>query len=193
MSVHYIEQMFNNLDDLFNNLNVPLTVSAAKIIILYTSNPLKEYHVRDIAEQSKTSVGTASEVLNKLENANFLTCRELGQMKLYKLNTQLGLITQYKIFLNTALITNLLKPVFKYSYRIFLYGSWGKGTNSDTSDIDILIETNQKEKASEIIQKIKNPLLSPQIVNAIEYVNMKRENPTFTKKINEGIIIWNAE
>lgn len=69
---------------------INLIASKTRRILLDTffSNPNAEYYTRQLSAMHKTSVGTIHRELKKLSSAGLLNIRELGNLKLFSVNSK---------------------------------------------------------------------------------------------------------
>lgn len=85
-----------------------------------------------------------------------------------------------------------LNAISPLTTNAILYGSCAKGEDTATSDIDLFIETREKEKVSWILNDIQPTIsrtLSPVILTPDETYTMKSEDLPFYSSIQQGIVI----
>ena len=123
----------------------------------------KEGHVREIAKALNESVSTTARRLENLKNNNIVDYNQEGKNKVFYLKKNLLTKTfilqaeQYKkaklLHKHPKLIT-IIEEILKITNKelIILFGSYAKGLEKQGSDIDIYIETNNKD----IKEKIEN-------------------------------------
>jgi len=129
----------------------------------------KENHVRGIAKKLNKSHSTVSRKLNRLKKENVIDYKKEGKNKTFFLKK--NLIAKSYVF--EAELNKLIKLLKKYpelsiifeeiikktdEKLIILFGSYAKGIAKKSSDIDIYIETkdkNNKKIVEEINSKIK--------------------------------------
>lgn len=120
------------------------------ILRFFFDEPTREFNIREMARISKIAPATASKDLKLLMEENLLSLREERGFKLYKANiendTYLDAKKLYSIrkIKESGLINELnkfyLKPV------IVLFGSCASGMDTETSDVDLLvISENNKD------------------------------------------------
>ncbi len=122
-----------------------LFVSKTRVKLLeqFLLKPNQEYHIRELARIVHDIPINVQKELKNLQGAGLLTHRKQGNMILYKLNKSSPIVEDLKrIFLKTESIG---KEIFsglhdrdKIRYAL-IYGSFAKGTESESSDIDMLI------------------------------------------------------
>lgn len=105
-------------------------------------NPGNEYHIREMARIVEATPIYVQKELKNLESLGLLVNRKKGNMVLYKLHTKSPIAEDLKrIFLKTesigqAIMKELDTKEIKFA---FIFGSFAKGIETQTSDVDLLI------------------------------------------------------
>lgn len=98
-------------------------------------------------------------------------------------------------------VANIYKGTFKGRIRaIYLYGSYARGTNTETSDIDIvaIVDGNRKELQQELkyvwdkvadVSLEYDTIVSPTIIPYDEFENYKDILPYYKNIVKEGVKI----
>ena len=152
--------MNNNLLKLFGSKN------RVKILLIFFLNPHKEFYTRQLEKKLNIPVGNVRRELKKIEAAELIHSKPMGNLVLYKINQNNPYYSQFKnIILKTAGIQELLKPIFINDKNIicsFIYGSYAKNEFDAFSDLDvfIIIKKNSKfyEKINEKLQKFEQKI-----------------------------------
>jgi predicted nucleotidyltransferase len=149
-------------------------------------------HIRELAEILNLIPSTVMRTIKKLEEENIVDFKEEGKNKKYFLKetleakTYLFMTEHYKI-LKILQQPNLRRIIKKIQEKtndelIILFGSYAKGNAKKESDIDLFIETSNKE----IKEKIK------QINEKISLkIGKLEKNSPLTKEIEKNHIIIN--
>jgi predicted nucleotidyltransferase len=77
--------------------------------------------------------------------------------------------------------------------KIILYGSCATGEDTNESDIDLFIVTENKTKVLNEIRKETRRLdreIKPVIVRVEEYLAMRNRKEVLLEELNNGIILW---
>ena len=112
------------------------------ILKLFFLNSTKEFHQNDIARRIHLSSSAVSNELTNLVKIGLVSKRHQDNMLFYKINKNSIIFDEIKrIFLkyetfSEILSEKLVKEEIKYS---LIYGSFAKGIEKETSDIDLLI------------------------------------------------------
>ena len=129
-----------------------LTRSRTKraILELFFNAPEKEYYLRQIESITGFSVGNIRREMISLERSGLFSCRNLGKMKLYRLNTSHPIYNEIKAIIQKTIgIEGVLRKIVVEHKRIkfaFIYGSFAKGKENAASDIDVIIIGNIRPK-----------------------------------------------
>lgn len=140
------------------------TNNKLKILSLYHSNYLAQYHTREMAKLIKKSHVTLLPHLNTLEKEKILIAKIVGKNKVYSLNldniltknfiiiSELveAILYQERVFLIKKINTEISK--LNLSGSLTLFGSYAKKTFKEDSDIDLFYLGELKEAE---IPKIK--------------------------------------
>ena len=133
------------------------TDNKLKIIGLYRSNYLAQYHTREIAKLIKKSHVTLLPYLKALEKDKILIAKNIGKNKVYTLNLDNILTKNYRIISELAesilfqeqvfFIKKITTEIFKLnlSGSLVLFGSYAKRTFKEDSDIDLFYLGELKE------------------------------------------------
>lgn len=140
------------------------TDNKLRIISLYRSNYLAQYHVREMAKLTNKSHVTLLPHLAALEKDNILTAKTRGKNKVYSLNLDNILTKSYltisELFESILhqeqvfLIKKITAEISKHDLpgSLILFGSYAKRTFKEESDIDLFYLGELKETE---ITKIK--------------------------------------
>lgn len=175
-----------------------LFTSKTRISILeeFLLNPGTEYHIRELARIVKTTPIYVQKELKNLESLGLLGSRKKGNMVLYKLQIKSPIVVDLKrIFLKTesighAIMEELDTQKIKFA---LIFGSFAKGVETPTSDVDMLIIGNVNE--NDILRSIsKTERRIGREINFIlwtekEFLQKVRENIPLIKEISKTPII----
>lgn len=121
-----------------------LFTSTTRVSILeqFLLNPGNEYHIRELARIVEATPIYVQKELKNLESLGLLGSRKKGNMMLYKLRTKSPIAEDLKrIFLKTESIGQAIMKeldIRKIKFA-FIFGSFAKGVETQTSDVDVLI------------------------------------------------------
>ncbi|MEM3374559.1 MAG: nucleotidyltransferase domain-containing protein [Candidatus Woesearchaeota archaeon] len=157
----------------------------------YFINPNTKMRVREIEKRLKLPLPSVIRYCKELEKEGILTTIKTGNVVFYtadKINQNyllekklFNIKSLYKLGLIDFIKKELSNPV------IIVFGSYSKGEDIETSDIDIYIETLSKK---EIDLKKFEKLLHRKI-HIFRNENLKNINPNLANNIINGIILNN--
>ncbi len=126
----------SSLENLFRSRAMVLIL---KLLLLNSSS---EFHANDIARRSSLAPSTVAKEMPLIYNMGIVQRRVQGNLVFYKINNKGVIFNELKrIFLKFEMLDevisrNLPKERIKYA---LIYGSFAKGTESQSSDIDLLV------------------------------------------------------
>lgn len=124
------------------------SVTRVNILEEFLLNSGNEYHIRELARIVDVTPIYVQKELKNLESLGLLESRKKGNMILYKLRTKSPISEDLKrIFLKTESIGQaILKELDERKIKFaFIFGSFAKGVETQTSDVDMLIIGNVNE------------------------------------------------
>jgi len=166
--------------------------SSLVLIAVLGRNFSNKLHVRELARSVHYDVSIISKNLKKLEELGLVTHDDVGNLVLYQANMGSVLLRQMKIFLTLLELTGLIRDLNQVTTNFILYGSCAKGEDTYESDIDLFIETMDKEAVHTILARHRREMtreLSPIIHTPDETYRLKAEDSTLYNNIQQGIIL----
>ncbi len=126
----------SSLENLFRSRAQVLIL---KLLFLNSSN---EFHANDMARKTGLAPSTITKEMPVIQNIGLVLRRTQGNLVFYKINNQSVIYSELKrIFLKFEMLDEIISrdlPKEKIKYAL-IYGSFAKGTESQSSDIDLLI------------------------------------------------------
>ena len=151
-----------------------------------SDKPYSKLYLRQIARELEISSSATKKAIDQLENLNLIRTEKYGNLRIITGNMEEILFKQYKILENISFLKDLVEKL-KPTINITLYGSYSKGENDETSDIDLLIITNNKKIK---ITDYKNTQLQLKLFTPKEWSELKKTNKAYTQEIINGITIY---
>jgi predicted nucleotidyltransferase len=173
-----------------------ITPTLMTVLEFFLSDPMREHHQRGVARYTKVSVGSANRILKLLADSDLLVKQRRGRMLFYRLNANDPVVRQFKVLLNVYCMKPLLDVVRQHCRRIVLFGSSAQGTDVKESDIDLFALTSEKDSVRKDIGQFNRKSdrkIAPIIVDANEFVKLKRNDKALYENIERGITLWQAE
>jgi len=161
------------------------------LLRLYFTNPDKEYYLRELERIINFPVGNIRRELLKLEAKGLFTFRRQGNLVYYSLNKKYPLFKAFKtIIYKTIGLEGELKSALSGIKGIkiaFIYGSFAKGTERISSDIDLFIMGNiNEEKLIREISKAEATLkreINYSLYSPKDLEKKKKEKDYFIKEL----------
>ena len=125
-------------------MSVILNTKLRKRLLTFTfTHPDETYYVRELSGLIDEDPGNLSRELRKLEEEGLFVSFTRGRTKFYSLNKRYALFSELKkiVFKTEGVEGSLKEVVAKYKGISFaaLYGSYAKGRENKTSDIDMVV------------------------------------------------------
>lgn len=114
-----------------------------QLLVYSFTHPDESFYVRELAVLLKEDPGNLSRELKKLEAEGIFQSSPKGNLKFYSLNKSYPLFQELKnmVFKTEGIAGTLARVLGRYERitRAFIYGSYAKGLEKSTSDIDLII------------------------------------------------------
>ena len=173
-----------------------ITPTFMTVLEFFMENPMQGFHEREVVRQTGVSKGSAGKILKLLTSLGFLGREEKGTMAIYTLNLKDPSVRQFKILVNTFALKGLINALKDSSRKVVLFGSCSQGTDTKDSDIDLLVVSQEKSSVKKAISKFNQEAarrVAPIIVEANEFVLLRKEDKPLFENIQRGIALWEAE
>ena len=169
---------------------------SVRILRVLTREPSKSYYQREIARTAAVSVGKTNHVLKALEREEIVLKERKGRVDIYRYNLHNPVARHLKILFTLTELSELIRQLRQASKKITLFGSCAEGTDSNASDIDLLILTSDKDRVKKLIathRRILSRKVSPIVLNLIEFSELKNRDRPFYEQVSKGIVLWQEE
>ena len=185
------------------------TDNKIRILSLYKSNYLAQYHTREMAKLVKKSHVTLLPHLKSLEKDKILIAKIIGKNKVYTLNLDNILTKNYLIISELAesilfqeqvfLIKKITAEISKFYLpgSIVLFGSYAKRTFKEDSDIDLFYLGELKETEMtkiKAIGKIYGKTINLKTANIGKFESgLRKKDALIMEILKYYIILQNAD
>ena len=173
-----------------------LTPKSLNVLYFLLSNPMEQFHEREIVRRTGVSVGAVNQILRKLHKTGLVEKDRRGRTNLYRANLKSPAARQFKVLFNVLTLNDIVDRIKQVSRRIILFGSCAEGTDVKDSDIDMFILTSDAETVQREIRLYEQKVdrkLSPIIVDSNELAKMKSRDKPLYERISRGITLWERE
>ncbi len=186
--------------DIQDNLSSILFSKTRRAILsLLFTNPDRDFYVREILRSTGRGQGSAQRELIKLHAAGIIDRYERGNQVFYQADRSCPIFEEISsIILKTIGVAGVLRDALRQlSERIdvaFIYGSFARGEQVDSSDVDLLVVGNVS--FSEIVSKLKiveeklRREINPTVCSVTEFRNKVSQDDHFIGTIIDGEQIY---
>lgn len=163
-----------------------------RVLGLLLLHPEKRYHVREIARITNTAAGSLHRELSKLAKAKVLVREMSGNQVYYRANINFPIFSELASILRKTsglvdILVNALTPLAEKIEVAFIFGSIASGTETEGSDIDVLIigEISFTEAATALYASQSNlgREINPKVYKRIEWQKLVTEENSFTQAV----------
>ncbi len=154
------------------------------------------FHVRDLSRLLAYDVSLVSKNLKELERFGLVNHNDIGNLVFYKANMDNVLLKHIKICFTLMELNELIHMINPVSSSSILYGSCAKGEDTSASDIDLFIETIDKDAVQSMINNYREKIprtISAVVVTPDEMYAMKMKDKAFFSSIQNGIVLKEGE
>ncbi len=170
-----------------------ITPTSLRVLDHFFARPAAEFHEREVMRATGISKGSANRILRKLAELSLLERKEKGRMVFYRLNASDPFVKQMKAAENVWTLRFFVEGIKESARKAILFGSCAEGTDTEESDIDVLILTDDKrvakEKVSAFNRKAERPM-APIILDMGEFATLMKEDRPLYERIDRGIVLW---
>jgi len=173
--------------------NIILNRAPLKILTLLSLHPDEALYEREICRQTGLATGTVNQVMREFLAAGIVILTRRGKMNFYRAEPDLPLIRHHRIWDNLFKLQPLIVDLRKYCSRIVLFGSGAIGTDIHSSDIDLLLVSEERpEKLRRVINRRKeiSRNIKPVIYTLSDYAALIDEEAAFYKELQKSIILY---
>lgn len=169
--------------------------AGVRVMKVFLDDPTKEVHVREVANLSKVSPGSAKKYLDVLYNEKLLLRRRQANLLLYRGNLENPAFRQMKIaysshkLMKCGLVDWLVSALSPIS--ITLFGSVARGEDDKRGDIDIFVIAKKRE-----VDLLKFEETLDRRINLIVYDSKtwqkkaKEDRPFYDSVTLEGVALY---
>lgn len=149
-----------------------------KILALFFLNPDQEYYFSEVVRLTGTRQGVIQRELKSLTDADILTSERRGRQKFYSVNRKLPIFQDlrniiFKTYGVIGKIQKALEPVSEQIKVAFVYGSFARGEEVLSSDLDLFIigeiELDDLVSALSEVEQAMGREINPTLFSVAEY------------------------
>ena len=147
-----------------------------------------------IARDIGLGKSSVSRAFRALKSYSFIKYTQRGKSIFCEVDRRSQVLAKIRVALNLIEIQPKLTAFKKIAKKLILFGSCSKGTDTCESDIDILLITSDKIKASKLTQSIKFDRRVQWVIKTPqEYIVINSKEPVFAEELAAGITLWDTD
>ena len=172
------------------------TTTQQRVLALLFGQPNRSFYASELIESTGSGSGAVQRELKRLASSGLLTVRRIGNQKHYQANPDSPVFEELCSLVRktVALIEPIraaLKPLADRMDLAFLYGSVATGTDTATSDIDILIVADgvTLEDIYSSVASVETDLgrkISPTLYTPKEFADRMASSNPFLARVLSG-------
>src|SRR3989338_9511543 len=121
--------------------------SISIVLDVFFDSPTKEFHARELSRKTNLSIFSVLEAIKKLSKEGIISVHKKGNMKIVKSSNSVKFIRKKRIrnlenVYDSGLV-DYLNETYDNPEGIILFGSYSRGDDIESSDIDIAILTKE--------------------------------------------------
>ncbi|NQU18837.1 nucleotidyltransferase domain-containing protein [bacterium] len=145
----------------------------------------------EIAKNALISVGSANQCLKDLLVEDMVALTKKGNMNFYSLNLENPLARQFKITQVISQLNGLIGKLNPLTDKVILFGSCAEGIDTQDSDIDLAIVSNEENKIRKLIRNQKlDREIQVLIFSPIDFSLLEDKDKPLYERIQKGIVLW---
>lgn len=176
---------------LYGNGVPVLKESELLVLDRLTLDPEGKGFVSQIARDIGISKGEVSKAVKELKRSGLVRTENSGRNVICSIDRRFPVFAQLRRTFNLLEILSQIETLKKCSKKIVLFGSCAQGTDTEKSDIDLLVVANGKSSAQKEAQRIKWKRVAQWVIKTPqEYVVLNGKEPVFAEELSRGILLW---
>jgi predicted nucleotidyltransferase len=175
----------NKTTDIFAATN------SLKVLSYLVQDPSKEFLASEIQKATQASRAGVYFALKELIRQGLVSQERRGKVIFYRIVYDDAAIKQFKILKNVFSLRPIVAKLKPFSRKIVFYGSYSRGENDLSSDIDLFILSKDPEATKDAVSSIKTKQkLQTVIKSASELVSFEESEKVFMQEVERGIVLW---
>lgn len=183
----------------FSLADTLFTATQQRIYALLFGQPERSFYLTEIVRLADIGRGGVQRELERLERSGLVTTRQIGNQKHYQANPnspvylELIGIVRKTVGLKQPLL-DALQPLSRKIALAFVYGSVAKGTDTSSSDIDLMVVSDELalEELFLTLAPVENKLqrkINPTLYKKSEFTKKSTDKKGFLGKVLASPII----
>ncbi|MBI4860473.1 MAG: nucleotidyltransferase domain-containing protein [Candidatus Riflebacteria bacterium] len=166
-----------------------------RLLALFFTNPERRYHVREVIRQVGLGSGSVQNEVGRLLAAGLLEVSREGRQVYYQVNRTSPVFPELRgLILKTEgiqqVIESALRPLADRITVAFIYGSFARGTETHSSDVDVLIvgDLSLDDVAAALgpVHDVLDRDINPSLLSNVLFRKRRRADDSFLRRVLEG-------
>ena len=171
-----------------------LTKSEQIILRYFATHSGATLYESEIAKNTKVSVGSTNQSLKELLKKEMVCLEKRGNMNFYSLNLDNPLVRQSKVTQTIAELNGLISKLKPLTKRVILFGSRAEGIDTENSDIDLAIVSQEEDDVRRLIKKQKIAReIQLLIFKSNDFLALSEKDKALYERIQNGIVLWRTD
>jgi DNA-binding Lrp family transcriptional regulator len=165
-----------------------------RLLTFLARNPSREVYLRQLASEVDASPSGCFTAIKGLLEDNLVVSRRSGRNVYWRANPENPGLRSLKVFINIKELEGALKKVRDLSSKVVLFGSCATGEDTDASDIDLLVVTEDPERARRILSGARagGRRINPMFLSPSGLLDLKETDRALYDEIRKGIVLWSG-
>lgn len=165
--------------------------NSLKVLSFLAQNPGKEFSNSEIQKEVSASRIGVYFALKELVRQRLVSQERRGKFLFYRIVSDDVAIKQFKILKNVLALRTIVSKIKPSARKITLYGSYSRGENDPSSDIDMFIISKDPEATNETVSSIKTKQkIQAVIKTSADLAGFKESEKVFMQEVERGITLW---
>lgn len=172
------------------------TTTQQRVLALLFGQPARSFYASELIERTGSGSGAVQRELKRLASSGLVTVKRIGNQKHYQANPDSPVFEELRSVVNKTValaepIRMALAPLADRIQLALLYGSVAKGTDTATSDIDVLIVASEVtlEDIFAVLAPVEAGLgrkISPTLYTPAEFADRRASGASFLARVFAG-------
>ena len=172
------------------------TTTQQRVLALLFGQPSRSFFASELIELTGSGSGAVQRELKRLTSSGLVTVKRIGKQKHYQANPDCPVFEELCVLVRKTVamvepIRQALAPLAKKIKRALIYGSVVKGTDTASSDIDLLVVADHLtlETLYSALAPVEASLdrkISPTLYTQKEYDDRRAAGNPFLTRVLEG-------
>ncbi len=162
-----------------------------KLLEMFFDSPTREFHIRELSRITKISAPTILLAVKELEKHRLLTVHKKGNLKIVKASSTTAFYRSKRVrnmekIYESGIIDYLINE-YENPKAIILFGSFSRGDDIGTSDVDIAVLTTMRKELD--LKSFEKSLVRKISVHEVDIKKISKE---FYNNLINGILMEGA-